>query len=295
MGASAKTLSRLTSLHQSGLISSGASMIELGAQELYCTGMEDYVRDVIRSFSERDSAIKPAELYTPAELQAIADRALMGKLMTACGFSYCALDIFEAENTIVFDLNVQSPGKDLAARFDLVTNFGTTEHLINQYQAFKTMHELAKPGGLIYHDLPLSGYHEHGYFSYNPLFFRQLALANDYNVILERYSNGGTTRAPAFMLENGYSLPDYFDCGIEFILQKTSAAGFRMPLETSTSLAVSDSLCGDHSPYGNVDFTPAARKPALVLATLSHVSGWDLQRELFRRYRRKAASLLKRN
>ena len=68
-----------------------------------------------------------------------------------------------------------------------------------------------------------------------------------------------------------------------------------MPLETSTSLGVSESLWTEGNPYGDVDFSPAARKSALVSAALSRVSGWDLQRELLRRYRRKAARLLKRN
>ena len=207
MGASAKTLSRLTSLHQAGLIRPGASIIELGAQELHCEGKEDYVRDVIRHFREHDPSIRSSELYTQAELQSLSDHGLLGKLMIACGFSYCALDIFEAENTIVFDLNVQAPGDDLAGKFDVVTNLGTTEHLINQHQAFKTMHELAKTGGIIYHDLPLSGYHEHGYFSYNPLLFRELADANHYNVVLERYSGGVATQASASMIDNGYPLP----------------------------------------------------------------------------------------
>lgn len=94
--------------------------------------------------------------------------------MNACGFKYCALDIFDAEDTILFDLNLHEVPKNLHQQFDLVTNFGTTEHVINQLLAMKTIHNLAKSGGIIYHDLPMSGYHYHGYFSYTPLFFFQL-------------------------------------------------------------------------------------------------------------------------
>ena len=296
MGASAKILSRLVSLHERGLLKNGASIIELGAQELYCSGMEDYVAGVIRYFSERNPAIKKPEAYTGGELARFANKGLLGNLLKACGFAYRALDIFEAENTILFDLNIHSPGEDLYEQVDLVTNFGTTEHVINQYQAMKTMHELAKPGGLIYHDLPLAGYHNHGYFSYNPLFFHHLAVANSYKISMQHYSKGGRTAAPAFMIENGYPESHYVDCGIELIVQKTSSGPFRMPLETSTSLGISKTLWGDANPYVNqgpgldADFDASVSTSAVILA---QASGRDLQRELVRRYRRKLSSLLK--
>ena len=294
MGASLKTLSRFVSLHQRGLMKNGASIIELGAQQLLCTGMEDSVRQVIRYFSENNPSIKKAELYTQRELTALSDKAMLGSLMIACGFAYRALDIFEADNTTLFDLNIHTPDEDLREKFDVVTNFGTTEHIINQYQSLKTMHELTKPGGLMYHELPLAGYHNHGYFSYNPLLFKHLADANHYTIILQHYSRANTaTAAPGFMIENGYPEPKYFDCGIEFILQKTSPEPFRMPLETSTSLGLSKALWADANPYGDGDFAADTGDSASALMSLSRVSAWDLQRELVRRYRRKAARLLR--
>ena len=296
MGTSAKTLSRFVSLHMRGLLKNGASIIELGAQELYCTGMEDYVRGVIRYFSGNNAAIKVADQYSKAELTRFADKGLLGKLMIACGFAYRALDIFEAENTTLFDLNIQTPGKDLIEQFDLVTNFGTTEHVINQYQSLKTMHELARPGGLIHHELPLAGYHNHGYFSYNPLLFIQLAEANGYKIILQNYSKAGTpTAAPEFMTENGFPESNYYDYGIEFIFQKVSLAPFRMPLETSTSLGLSKTMWGDANPYWDKDFRPEGAPSPFASSALHDASGWALQRELLRRYRRKLASLLKLN
>jgi len=294
MGASAKTLSRIASLHQQDLLKNGASIIELGAQELYCSGMEQYVRDVIKHFAEKNPSIKKAEEYSEAEIKAIADKGLFGRIITACGFTYRALDIFEAEATTLFDLNIHSPGDDLYEKFDLVTNFGTTEHVINQYLSMKTMHELTKPGGLIYHDLPMAGYHNHGYFSYNPLLFRHLAEANGYTIIMQYYSRAKTpTPAPRFMIENGYSEPGYMNCGIEFILQKNFSGPFRMPLETSTSLDVSKTLWRDDNPYADSELgLPGAFNP-YKSTSLDEVSGWDLQRELLHRYRRKVTGLFK--
>lgn len=294
MGVTAKTLLRLVSLHQSGFLKDGDSVIELGTQELQCSGMENQVRDMIGYFSERNAAIKKAELYSEAEIRRMADQGLFGRLLTACGFEYRALDIFDAENTILFDLNIHEPADALREKFDLVTNFGTTEHVINQYQAMKTVHELTRTGGIIYHDVPLAGYHVHGYFSYNPLLFMHLADANGYRIIMQHYSRAASPAfAPAFMTENGYPEAYFFNCGIEFIFQKTSSAPFRMPLETRTSLgAAKKALWGKANPYADRHLTPEGESRNLA-PSFDHVSGWDLQREVIRRYRRKLARLFR--
>ena len=56
MGTSSKTLGRLTLLHGQGLLLNGAAIMELGAQELYCTGHETYVREIIRYFAGKNPA-----------------------------------------------------------------------------------------------------------------------------------------------------------------------------------------------------------------------------------------------
>jgi hypothetical protein len=284
MGASVKTLSRLATLSDQGYLKPGAAIIELGTQEVYCAGQESHVAELIDHFKKKNPSVRGSSQYSPLEISRMANKGLMGELMTACGFTYCALDIFQADRTIVFDLNLHEPG-DLANRFDLVTNLGTTEHVINQYQSMKTMHDLTRPGGIIYHDLPLAGYHEHGYFSYNPLLFQQLATANAYQILLQGYSKGGVPHpAPSFMTANGYPDVPYYDYGMEFIFQKVTDAPFRMPLDVSTSLGPGRVT----RPYGSAP----AGTDAHAVPSLSRVSGWDLQRELLRRYGRRLSKLL---
>jgi len=309
MGVSAKTLGRIQSLHEHGLLKTGNSIVELGAQQVFCAGKENYIREFIRYFSANNPAIKSADEYNDQEINGMAN-GLMGKLMTACGFEYCALDIFDADNTILFDLNIHEPGDELRGKFDLVTNFGTTEHVINQYQSMKTIHDLAKPGGIIYHDIPMSGYHDHGYLSYHPRFFFDLALANTYRVVMQSYcKNDCPTNTPEYMTENGFSDKSDYDCGMEFIFQKTSAATFRMPLETRTSLGLSDSVWSV-SPYiqagqaaepstmdisaqsGSRGLRQIATKRTTMTPWLDLVSGWELQRELIKRYKRRLIRLL---
>jgi hypothetical protein len=300
MGVSTKTLSRIQKLHENGFLTSGGSIMELGAQQVMCRGKDKFVRDFIRYFSINNPDIKCADEYKSSEIRSVANNGLMGKLMDVCGFKYCALDIFDADNTILFDLNIHDVQVELFQQFDLVTNFGTTEHVIHQYRAMKTVHDLTKVGGIIYHDLPMSGYHCHGYFSYTPL---QSYIKNQY-----------PTDTPTFMNDNGYSDKGYYDCGIEFIFQKVADVPFQMPLETSTSLGLNKSLWGDQNPYirdvsistveaSNVDVSAhietlglkqIAAKGTSIPPLLETVTRWELQKELIKRYRKIILKLIRR-
>lgn len=73
--------------------------------------------------------------------------------------------------------------------FDLVTDFGTGEHIFDQAQVWRTMHSLTKPGGYIAFDRPAQGYQKHCFYLANECLFRDLAEVNRYEVLwLERTS-----------------------------------------------------------------------------------------------------------
>lgn len=67
--------------------------------------------------------------------------------------------------------------------FDLVTDFGTGEHIFDQAQVWRTMHDLTKPGGFIAFDRPAQGYQKHCFYLVNECLFRDLAAANRYEVL----------------------------------------------------------------------------------------------------------------
>jgi hypothetical protein len=289
MGVTIKNLSRLQELGRLGHLNSGASIIEFGAQELYCIGMEQSVADFFNAFSN--------SLKFQADdqfIQRVSNKGFTSELLKRAGFKYKALDIFNGDEVILFDLNIESPPPDLIGTFDLVTNFGTTEHVINQYQSFKTMHELTKPGGIIYHDLPMGGYHMHGYFNYNPLFFQHLATSNQYEILFYWYSRSNApTAASEAMKLNGFG-SEWIDMGIEFIFRKTSEQPFRMPLETGTSLDLSPEVWKGADPYGKNPPMPSSYNNGSLVQwssaenlrdRLRGFSGWDLQREVINRYK----------
>lgn len=87
--------------------------------------------------------------------------------------------------TINFDLNRKWGRPE--EEFDLVTDFGTAEHIFNQAEVWRTIHRLAKVGGYIAFDKPTQGYPEHGFYNYHETFFRDVAATNGWRVLrLER-------------------------------------------------------------------------------------------------------------
>jgi len=63
-----------------------------------------------------------------------------------------------------FDLNTGDVPGDHGGSFDVVLNCGTSEHVFNQYNTFKIMHDAARVGGLMCHAVPMTGYLAHGVF-----------------------------------------------------------------------------------------------------------------------------------
>jgi hypothetical protein len=234
MGTTGKTLSRIVALVDDKLLPLGARIAELGTQNLWCTG-DDAVR-FLHFFQNRGARIAMSD----SDASAVANGGHLGALLRGVGFDYTAFDIFEAPNTRLMDLNIHFVPSDLQSTFDLVTNYGTTEHVLNQMLAMRSMHDLARPGGLIHHDLPFGGYYLHCYFKYNPGVFHDLATANGYRVIFQEISSGKWRQAPSALRDVGFEDSKFRDYGIEIVLQKTTDASFKIPVDNISSAVISE-------------------------------------------------------
>lgn len=88
-----------------------------------------------------------------------------------------------------FNLNYSAiSNPDIDGRFDLVTNQGFSEHVFNQFATFEAIHHTCRAGGLMFHVLPCQGWADgggwgHGFYQYQPNFFRHLATANNYQIV----------------------------------------------------------------------------------------------------------------
>ena|SRR5688572_18562439 len=85
--------------------------------------------------------------------------------------------------TKLADLNTWRPLQEGFGKFDLVTDFGTGEHIFDQAWVFKTWHDLCEVGGCIVFDRPTAGYDTHCFYLIKEELIRDLAAANRYKVV----------------------------------------------------------------------------------------------------------------
>jgi hypothetical protein len=129
-------------------------------------------------------------------MNVLAGAPLSREFWTWLGLDYASIDIDGSPGSVPIDLNYDEIPQELAGKYAVVTNFGTTEHVANQLQAFKIIHDLAAPDAVMLHVLPASGTLNHGLVCYNPKFFWMLGRSNSYKVVLMTMSRGD--QDPAF-------------------------------------------------------------------------------------------------
>jgi hypothetical protein len=156
---------------------SGGSILELGDQQINDDVPAATVLELMAT----------AGLDAAAADQAMREHFLDGGRRVADAFrgsryTYRCVDLFGGVDTIVANLNTYHVPDEWRGHFDIITNFGTTEHVADQVNAFRVMHDFAKVGARLHSAVPCLGYFNHGFFSYSPVFFLFLAEANEYAI-----------------------------------------------------------------------------------------------------------------
>lgn len=274
MGISLAMIERMRSL---GLFGNGRiSVLDVGSSNLYsatASGIETFLR-AYGAFDGPDARAFAERLAAGSAYDASAggiNGSFVGELLERAGFAYSAIDIADGYRTTIVDLNHDAVPAEFAGRFDLVLNFGTTEHLLNQYNAFKVMHDSTKVGGYIVHSLPCVGYYNHGYFTYTPRCMFDLAGYNEYEVVdfrLEGPAGSNDLYAPirdyqryfpslaVTLAESAGSAAgrklanlDLPDIGLLVVYRKVKSRPFAGALERSTSVgAVPTSVTDGYEP-----------------------------------------------
>jgi hypothetical protein len=254
MGINSKDLELVVRLAEEGLVRPGGKVIEIGAQQLSNSFLRS--ANLVRKAEATFGARRQFDLFDPGPAKLSPGR---GELLdskapfardfwTSMGFDYAAIDVDGSPRSIPLDLNFDSVPAELRGKADLVTNLGTTEHICNQMNAFKVIHDLAAPGAVMIHHLPAAGAPNHGLVNYNPKFFWFLARSNDYKWLYMDYHGGEEPYAlPENILES-VSLyePDAarlmgkritVDYAIQVALQKTLDLPFVPPLDIEEDAA----------------------------------------------------------
>jgi SAM-dependent methyltransferase len=184
------------------------------------------------------------------------NKAFLADFCAKLGIEYKSLDIFDGLGVIPFDLNHEILPESLCEQFDLVINMGTTEHVLNQLNAFKVIHDATKPGGEMVHNLPISGHTNHCYVCYTSRFFFDLAGNNDYEILQLVYALGTKSKLfdplrsyqsafPILQTVKGILIgrdrfgPDMeiADIGLFVRFRKKRSSSFAAAIDTATSIA----------------------------------------------------------
>jgi SAM-dependent methyltransferase len=157
------------------------------------------------------------------------------------GFNeYACIDADGKKDSFLFDLNENLAEKyNYKKQFNLVTNHGTTEHVFDQAKIFDNTHNLCKKGGIMIHAIPFQGFVNHGFYSYQPSFFHQLAMANDYeliNIYLQHDVQNGIQKIIPFNNSSKkffqiFPLPPATRTLLYVILRKTKEGKFQIPFD----------------------------------------------------------------
>lgn len=155
------------------------AILELGCQEINEDVSTSDIAALLaiihrRSFNDTEAA----EVVRPRD-----GRRYIYMLFENGPYFFRYVDLYaKNEAAIVCDLNNYQVQGSYLARFDLVTNFGTSEHILNQLNVMECIHNFLKPGGSVFHSVPCAGYYNHGLFNYHPIFFLFMANANHYEI-----------------------------------------------------------------------------------------------------------------
>jgi hypothetical protein len=170
MGIDPPALDQILRLRQA--IPDLKSVMELGAQYVVCQRDPGKVSSFVSAFG---GALPDAS--------ALAQGGEARKLYEAIGLSYRCIDSSGEFGALPLDLNFDAVPAEEKGKYGLVTNFGTSEHVANQINCFKAIHDLTQPGGYMIHGVPYTGYTVHGLINYTPKFFWALERGNRYELV----------------------------------------------------------------------------------------------------------------
>jgi hypothetical protein len=263
LGIGSDTIDLLIKLRESGHLGAHAAVLEVGAQQL----AEDFLthQEKLAQLGAMFGIKEPLFLPSHGELTHFAGDAPRARAFWLwLGFDHTAIDVdgnpglfrldprdfwlwvgldysvLGSPNSIRLDLNYDSAPLFVAQKYDVVTNFGTTEHVANQLNAFKVIHDLTKPGGIMIHQMPGKGTLTHGLINYNLKFFWILARSNGYRFLHAHWNQSQVPHEPPesitdFLNTNNPSeaTSDFTagDAGITLVMEKARDTPFVPPVE----------------------------------------------------------------
>lgn len=217
---------------RSGLFPPHGSVLEFGEAQTVNLNVPKALGSVMSPGLARDHAVANATELAGKDGSGFALAKLI-YLAVLNYTSYAAIDLEPGPSyRIQQDLNHPF---DLGTRYDICINNGTFEHVFNQANVYKAIHDHTRAGGLMMHYAPSIGCFNHGLFNIQPGFILDLASANDYEIRLAVLS----TSVAMYPIEPKMGItaktlaehPDLSNAYIHAILRKRSDRPFAYPLQ----------------------------------------------------------------
>ncbi len=119
------------------------------------------------------------------------DRAVAKKYFESLGAIHTSIDMNGLDGALRCDLSKHIT--DIRP-YDIVTNIGTSEHILDQHIVFENIHRLCKVRGIMIHAVPLVGnWENHGDYYYTERFFESISSLNGYKIINLQVVHGEET------------------------------------------------------------------------------------------------------
>lgn len=216
------------------------------------------------------------------------------------GIKYYSMDIdLDEENedyssNYILDLNFDKISDNLRNKFDIVTNFGTSEHIFNQLNFFETMHEITATNGFMISEVPCMFGINHGMYKYEPKFFTDLARSNSY-IIHDFYLVEDPPSLNFYKWNDANQIKSTKDLYIIAILQKTNSNKFCIPLCENYEMKIQDNNLAryDYNVEGKIIKGDKTRYILRHNNELSHLRKEILIGEIFRRIKLKLSHFFK--
>lgn len=117
---------------------------------------------------------------------------------------HISIDLNGKDGAIPLNLDDPVPFVFLG-QFDVVTNYGTIEHVNQQYQVFKNTHDMCKRGGLMIHVFPRDGnWPGHCRYYYTEQFAGSLGDACGYETVTSGLLDRGVYERPHNLIAVSY-------------------------------------------------------------------------------------------
>ena len=154
--------------------------------------IEEYEKDTLSSLGLKYKGLKWCELGN----QRTDEKKVAKEIYLSLGVEHISIDLNGEDGAIPIDLDKPVPVIFLN-QFNVITNYGTIEHINNQFQVFKNVHDMCKQEGIMIHVLsPTGNWPGHCRYYYSEKFVRELARDCGYKIFNYKILDKSVHKSP---------------------------------------------------------------------------------------------------